>query len=93
MQKLCPTCGGVGQIPKPMPPGTVMMYCGPNGEGWPMVFCNSCGGTGWVMDYETPPNYQGKFIQPSCPFHKFTINGWDVDLTPPHTTISFTCAT
>ena len=51
MTKLCPTCFGKGSIPDPKCVGVPMLYSGPNGEGCPYVFCNSCSGTGWVSDY------------------------------------------
>lgn len=54
MNKICPTCSGVGRIPQPMPEGTVMCYNGPNGERWPMTHCNTCGGTGWVFYAASP---------------------------------------
>ena len=44
----CTTCNGIGTIPKPLPPGTVMGYLGPNGETWPREFCQTCSGVGWI---------------------------------------------
>jgi len=46
----CPTCKGLGRVPKAYPSGTVMMYSGPNGENWPHEPCQSCSGSGWVED-------------------------------------------
>lgn len=48
MKKLCPTCGGKGSIPDPKCNNMAIGYCGPNGERVPHVFCQSCGGSGWV---------------------------------------------
>lgn len=47
MRVLCPTCGGKGSIPDPKCSG-FMNYCGPNGETSPHVYCQTCGGSGWV---------------------------------------------
>ncbi len=44
---LCPTCNGKGRIPDPTIDGP-LSYCGPDGEGWPLVTCRTCNGTGWV---------------------------------------------
>lgn len=46
----CPTCHGLGTINQAFPEGTVMGYCGPNGERWPQETCQSCGGSGWCED-------------------------------------------
>lgn len=46
----CPTCKRLGTVDKAMPAGTVMGYCGPNGERWPQETCQSCMGSGWVND-------------------------------------------
>ena len=47
MKKLCPTCHGKGTTNNPKVEGD-MCYCGPNGEGWPQVRCETCAGSGWV---------------------------------------------
>lgn len=52
MKILCPTCHGKGSIPDPKLNGVPMNYSGPNGEGCPHVFCQSCGGSGWVTQAE-----------------------------------------
>lgn len=48
MRVLCPTCCGKGSIPDPKLIGVPMCYVGPNGEGCPHVFCQTCSGSGWV---------------------------------------------
>ena len=49
MKILCPTCGGRKTINDPTIMGS-MSYSGPNGENWPQVPCQTCGGSGWVYD-------------------------------------------
>lgn len=46
----CPTCKRLGKIPKAFPDGTVLAYCGPNGEACPYEVCQTCGGEGWIED-------------------------------------------
>lgn len=46
----CPTCARLGRIPRAYPSGTVLMYCGPNGERVPYDICQTCGGSGWVIE-------------------------------------------
>lgn len=48
MRKRCPTCNGLGRVPKVFPDGVVMGYCGPDGERWPHETCQNCWGSGWV---------------------------------------------
>lgn len=48
MRLPCPTCGRLGKVNKAFPAGTVMGYCGPNGERWPQETCQTCMGFGWV---------------------------------------------
>lgn len=47
MRKLCPICHGKGTIDDPKCVGQ-MSYCGPTGEAWPQVYCQTCSGSGWV---------------------------------------------
>jgi hypothetical protein len=58
----CPTCHGVGKVAKAMPSGTVMGYLGPDGESWPMEFCRSCCGSGWVWEMPLPPDGTIRFL-------------------------------
>jgi hypothetical protein len=61
MRAPCSVCGGVGTIPVPMPPGTVMCYCGPNGESWPRELCPNCCGQRFVGHAEADiPRADGK---------------------------------
>ena len=53
MRKLCSVCNGKGTINDPVPSGP-MGYSGPNGESWPQVTCQNCGGSGWVGVPENP---------------------------------------
>lgn len=83
----CPTCGGIGRIAQPMPPGTVMMYCGPNGESWPMIGCRTCGGTGWIENgiYGVPAQPPCHPVQPCQPFGnwRWTATGQSTTCTVP----------
>ena len=54
MRILCPTCSGKGSIPDPKLIGIPMNYSGPNGDGCPYVFCQTCSGSGWVASSEKP---------------------------------------
>lgn len=76
MMILCPTCGGKGSIPDPKCIGIPMLYVGPNGEGCPYVFCNSCGGTGWVAGQAPSQPAQG-WLPPSVPLNPMD-NGYNV---------------
>jgi len=67
MKILCPTCHGKGSIPDPKLVGVPMGYCGPNGEGCPDVFCQSCGGSGWVASAEKPCGCHRQFNVPLPP--------------------------
>lgn len=51
----CPTCHRLGKVPKAFPSGTVMGYCGPDGESWPHELCQTCNGVGWVDGQYSPP--------------------------------------
>lgn len=63
----CPTCRGLGKIPKPTPSGTVMGYAGPDGENWPTEFCRTCGSTGWVWDDSSPVQFVYVTSAPASP--------------------------
>ena len=52
MRVPCPMCKRLGRVPKAYPDGTVMAYCGPNGESWPHETCQTCMGSGWVNDQQ-----------------------------------------
>lgn len=100
MRMRCPTCGGLGKVPKAMPAGTVMGYVGPEGENWPMEFCQTCGHSGWV-DMQVVPSEpekmriidgQAYWIVPGAPNVTSTVDEMDWESTePPVLTVSITC--
>ena len=52
----CPVCHGLGSVEKSYPVGTLMGYCGPNGERWPHETCQNCNGQKWVGQPSVPPS-------------------------------------
>ena len=59
MRGPCRVCGGVGTINVPMPAGTVMCYCGPNGEPWPQELCPNCAGQKYIGTPDVEPRIPG----------------------------------
>jgi hypothetical protein len=61
MREPCKVCGGVGWIPQPAAPGTVMCYYNPTtGSSWPEMTCPNCGGAKFVgmSDVQSWPDEQ-----------------------------------
>ena len=52
MKILCPTCHGKGTIDDPKCYGKVMCYLDEDGNAFPQVPCQTCGGSGWVEQQE-----------------------------------------
>lgn len=48
MKVPCPTCKRLGRVPRAFPTGTVLAYCGLNGERVPYETCQTCQGEGWI---------------------------------------------
>ena len=46
----CPTCDRLGKLPKKYPMGTIISYCGRDGEVVPYETCKTCNGEGWIDD-------------------------------------------